>query len=178
MEYCKGGELFEKIADSREDFTEQKTAKIMKALFLAVNHCHTNGIVHRDLKPENVMYDGDDRIKIIDFGLSKLLRDGSINTVAGTPFYLAPEVLSGKYGRECDCWSLGVVMYVILSGCFPFPGQTQEEVYNRVKSGVFDFEQKEFELVSDSAKDLIQKLLTVDKTKRFSCKEALGHRWF
>mmetsp|Transcript_32013 Transcript_32013/g.42426 ORF Transcript_32013/g.42426 Transcript_32013/m.42426 type:complete len:102 (+) Transcript_32013:445-750(+) len=100
----------------------------MQALFLAVNHLHSKGIAHRDLKPENVMYGTDDRVKIIDFGLSKLtkLRNGArakFATVVGTPYYLAPEVLHGDYGRECDCWSLGVIMYVILSGYLPFYGK-------------------------------------------------------
>ena len=178
MEYCKGGELLERLTTNREDFTEHKTAKIMKALFLAVNHCHTNGIVHRDLKPENIMYDGDDRIKIIDFGFSKSFLDGDMHTIAGTPFYLAPEVLSGSYGKECDCWSLGVVMYIILSGYFPFPGNSKSEIYEKVKSGEFSFKNEAFDMVSDSAKDLIRKLLTVDKNKRYSCTDALAHPWF
>ena len=72
MEHCKGGELFKKLTDNRAEFTEQKAARIMRSLFLAVNHLHSKGIAHRDLKPENIMYGSeDDRIKIIDFGLSK-----------------------------------------------------------------------------------------------------------
>ena len=72
MEHCKGGELFKKLTDNRAELTEQKAARIMRSLFLAVNHLHSKGIAHRDLKPENIMYGSeDDRIKIIDFGLSK-----------------------------------------------------------------------------------------------------------
>ena len=71
MEHCQGGELFKKLTENRDEFTEQKAAHIMKSLFLAVNHLHSKGVAHRDLKPENVMYSQDERIKIIDFGLSK-----------------------------------------------------------------------------------------------------------
>ena len=107
----------------------------MKSLFMAINHLHSFGIAHRDLKPENVMYSDDERIKIIDFGLSKHTvrhngADAKLATVVGTPYYLAPEVLVGDYSKECDCWSLGVMMYVILSGYLPFPGVNRDEVYS------------------------------------------------
>lgn len=99
MEYCEGGELFKRLTERpREEFTEQKAARIMKSLFLAVNYLHNMGIAHRDIKPENVMYGSDERIKIIDFGLSKLTshfngKNATFKTVVGTPYYLAPEVL-------------------------------------------------------------------------------------
>ena len=107
---------------------------------MAVNHLHSKGIVHRDLKPENVMITEDGRVKIIDFGLSKLAKKHSqfrkkMATIVGTPFYVAPEVLDGTYGKECDCWSLGVIMYVLLSGYLPFYGKSQPEVYKAVREG-------------------------------------------
>ena len=98
--------------------------------------------------------------------------------MVGTPYYLAPEVLIGDYGKECDCWSLGVIMYVILSSYLPFHGSNQTEVYKAVKNGQFSFDHKEFAEVHGSAKDLISRLLTVDKTKRITCSEALEHQWF
>ena len=109
----------------------------MKSLFLAVNHLHSQGIAHRDLKPENIMYGSDERVKIIDFGLSKLtlMKNGgntSLKTLVGTPYYVAPEVLEGDYSKECDCWSLGVILYIILSGYLPFQGQNHAEVYAAV----------------------------------------------
>ncbi len=94
----------------------------MERLLRAINHCHANGVVHRDIKPENIMIGADDQLKIIDFGLSKRSRDKNslLSTIAGTPYYMAPEVLEGEYNYKCDIWSLGVLMYVLVSGYLPF----------------------------------------------------------
>ena len=94
----------------------------MEKLFRAINHCHASGVVHRDIKPENIMVDLDGELKFIDFGLSKKFSDHSksLKTVVGTPFYMAPEVIESKYNEKCDIWSLGVLMYVLLSGYLPF----------------------------------------------------------
>jgi len=192
MEYCGGVDLFDKIVKNKDTFTEEKAASIMKCIFLAINHCHSNNIAHRDLKPENIMYEEEhlegssenlklEHIKIIDFGLSKQCNKNEhkkLQTIVGTPFYVAPEVLSGDYGFECDCWSLGVIMYVLLSGYLPFYGKNERDVFEKIKKGALTFEQKEFDVISDTAKDLIRKLLTVDKKKRYTCAEALKHRWF
>lgn len=127
-EYVPGGELFVRLTEgSRAEFDEKKCARIMKQLLLAVNYLHSKNIAHRDLKPENILFSKDDNIKLIDFGLSKpsMNLNGSkakFGTVVGTPYYLAPEVLKGDYNKECDCWSLGVIMYVILTGILPFHG--------------------------------------------------------
>ena len=91
------------------------------------------------------------------------------DSIVGTPYYLAPEILSGTYDIECDCWSLGVIMYTMLSGYLPFPGENHAEVYDKVRVGAFNFDYKEFESVSEAAKDLIKKLLTVDIQSRYTC---------
>ena len=185
MEYCGGIDLFDFITKSKEGLTEKRAAQIMKCLFLAINHCHSNNIAHRDLKPENIMYkettpDGPvntqeisfDQIKIIDFGLSKHTSGEDtkkLKTIVGTPFYVAPEVLSGDYSFECDHWSLGVIMYVILSGYLPFHGKNEHEVFAKIRKAEIHFEQKEWEVISDNAKDLIKKLLTVNKADRYTC---------
>lgn len=101
-----------------------------------------------------------------------------MKTLVGTPYYVAPEVLEGKYGNECDCWSLGVIMYALLSGCLPFYGNNSAEVYERIKQAKISFNFKEFLNISESAKDLITKLLTKDINERFSCAQALTHPWF
>lgn len=92
----------------------------MEKLFRAIGHCHANGIVHRDIKPENIMIGKDKEVKLIDFGLSKQSSSSSLSTIAGTPYYMAPEVLEGYYNNKCDIWSLGVLLYVLLSGYLPF----------------------------------------------------------
>lgn len=155
----------------------------MFKLFLAINHCHTNNIAHRDLKPENIMYSSNEKdadIKIIDFGLSKQSKGkkDNLGTVVGTPYYVAPEVLDGNYGFECDCWSLGVIMYILLSGYLPFSGSTAGDVFKKVKDAKYSFEQREWKAVSEEAKDLIKKLLCKDKKIRYTCAQALKHSWF
>lgn len=94
----------------------------MEKLFKGINHCHAVGVVHRDIKPENIMIGRDGELKFIDFGLSKKFsgKGNLMKTVVGTPFYMAPEVIDGPYNHKCDIWSLGVLMYVILSGYLPF----------------------------------------------------------
>jgi calcium-dependent protein kinase len=94
----------------------------MKKLFSALNHMHSQGIVHRDIKPENIMVTKDDELKLIDFGLSKRNKsmDNKMQTIAGTPYYMAPEVLNGEYDSKCDIWSLGVLLYVFMCGYLPF----------------------------------------------------------
>lgn len=103
-------------------FSENEAASIMKKLIRAVNHCHASGVVHRDIKPENIMFGADGELKLIDFGLSRRVSDKytTMNTIAGTPFYMAPEVLDGEYNSQCDIWSLGVLLYVLVCGYLPF----------------------------------------------------------
>lgn len=96
-----------------------------------------------------------------------------MKTLVGTPYYVAPEVLDGDYGKECDCWSLGVIMYAVLSGCLPFYGQTPKEVFDKILAAKVSFNTKEFRSISESAKELISKLLTKDKHERYTCNQAL-----
>lgn len=136
MEYCEGSELFNAMITKFKYFQESQARDIMRKILIAVNHCHTNHVIHRDLKPENIIIktqtekDGKSVViqdlKIIDFGLGKIheQKKGTLPlaSLVGTSYYVAPEVIARSYGKECDCWSLGVIMYVILSGHLPFPG--------------------------------------------------------
>ena len=102
----------------------------------------------------------------------------TMKTLVGTPYYVAHEVLDGLYGKECDCWSLGVIMYALLSGCLPFYGKTPKEVFEKIIAARVSFNTKEFQGISESAKDLIIKLLNKDKDQRYTCAMALKHPWF
>lgn len=96
----------------------------------------------------------------------------------GTAYYIAPEVINKNYSEKCDLWSVGVILYVLLSGTPPFPGNTDKEILKRVTKGAFDFNGSEWNAISDEAKDLINQLLTYEPSKRISAKEALEHKWF
>ena len=94
----------------------------MEKLLRAINHCHAHGIAHRDIKPENILVGNDNEIKLIDFGLSKqdLSHAYNLQSLAGTPYYTAPEIVHGLYNYKCDIWSLGILLYLLLSGYLPF----------------------------------------------------------
>lgn len=184
MERCAGGDLLERIALADQHFSEEKAALIMKKLLLAVNHCHSQGVIHRDLKPENIMYKESrtriDDIKIIDFGLSKIDTARSkeeLTTIVGTPAYIAPEVIDGRYGEECDVWSLGVIMYLMLSGQLPFFSSNARDLFEKIQHEDLTFNDG-FQGTSHFAKDLIRRLLIKDPEQRITCAEALQHRWF
>eukprot|EP01017_Pseudomicrothorax_dubius_P039474 TRINITY_DN6061_c0_g1_i1.p1 TRINITY_DN6061_c0_g1~~TRINITY_DN6061_c0_g1_i1.p1 ORF type:complete len:191 (-),score=41.86 TRINITY_DN6061_c0_g1_i1:34-606(-) len=173
MEYCSGGELLQKVI-AQGSLTESETVHLMRKIFSAVAYLHEKGICHRDLKPENFLFSDnsiDAEIKIVDFGLSKKFSDEDNNqmtTVVGTALYVAPEVLKGSYDEKCDEWSLGVVLYVILSGNPPFYAETKREIFKKIESGRYNFEGPEWSRVSSLAKDLIKKLLVVDPKRRLS----------
>ena len=182
-ELCTGGELFKKIEDSH--LSENVGKYVMKQLLSAVAFCHKNGIIHRDLKPENILLEEEEEatkeyftIKVIDFGTSGKIKKGQkYNDVIGTPFYIAPEVLKNKYDEKCDIWSCGVILYVMLSGEPPFYGEDDDEIYNKILTEEVQFNQKEWENISDEAKDLVKKLLKKDYKSRLSAVDALSHPW-
>lgn len=178
MELCTGGDVCERILE-RGFFTEAQAAALMKILLGAVNYLHLNNITHRDLKPENFLYvdTNSDEVKICDFGMSVRNHRTRMKSIAGTPYYLAPEVLKGNYTKACDVWSLGVFMYFILTGKHPFKGQTMESIYDKASKGVPDIDLSKIDNASDAAKDLLRKMLTVQPTKRINLLEAINHKW-
>lgn len=139
------------------------------------------GICHRDLKSENILYvssDPNSDIKIIDFGMSQVFREKKImHSLKGTPHYVAPEILFGTYNHLVDCWSLGVLLYILLSGTTPFKGRNQNELITNIYNGYFDFTPEPFDHVTDLAKDLIARLLMKNPMVRITANQALEHPW-
>ncbi|CAE7414961.1 CPK3 [Symbiodinium microadriaticum] len=178
MECMEGGELFSRVMD-REVFPERDAAHTAWQMLLALNYIHSHGIVHRDIKLENFMYarKDTDHLKLIDFGLSKVWEPNTkMEASCGTLGYIAPEVLNKTYSSKCDLWSLGVIVYILLSGCMPFAGSEQHQIVC-IMSGMYDMEDEEWTPVSAAAKDFVRKLLVVDPAKRMSADEALAHEW-
>lgn len=128
LELCEGGELFDRIVE--QSITEADAKKIIRQILSALNYMHSKGIVHRDIKPENMLFEKSTHlVKIIDFGISaKLEPNATLSCRVGTPYYIAPEVLSKNYNEKCDIWSLGVVLYMMIYNFPPFKGSTPLDV--------------------------------------------------
>jgi len=182
MELCTGGELFDRIIDAGH-FTEVQAAILMQQIIRAIYYMHENHVCHRDLKPENFIFMTKDPIeksllKIIDFGLScSFTADQVLTTKAGTPYYVAPQVLAGKYDHLSDLWSCGVIMYVLLCGYPPFFGETDAEVLSKVRLGNFSFNATDWKNVSEDAKNLIRMLLKMNPRDRYTAEQTLNHVW-
>ncbi|XP_057497270.1 calcium-dependent protein kinase 20-like [Actinidia eriantha] len=180
MELCAGGELFDRIIQ-RGHYTERKAAELARIIVGVVETCHSLGVMHRDLKPENFLFvnqEEDSPLKTIDFGLSVFFRPGETFTdVVGSPYYVAPEVLRKLYGPECDVWSAGVIIYILLSGVPPFWDETEQGIFEQVLKGELDFVSEPWPSISDSAKDLVRRMLVRDPKKRLTAHEVLCHPW-
>ncbi|KAK8636614.1 hypothetical protein V6N13_124356 [Hibiscus sabdariffa] len=180
MELCSGGELFDRIIQ-RGHYTERKAAALTKIVVGVVEACHSLGVMHRDLKPENFLLvnkDDDFSLKAIDFGLSVFFKPGQVFTdVVGSPYYVAPEVLLKHYGPEADVWTAGVILYILLSGVPPFWAETQQGIFDAVLKGDIDFESDPWPVISDSAKDLIRKMLCSRPSERLTAHEVVCHPW-
>ncbi|XVF35910.1 hypothetical protein REPUB_Repub19eG0012400 [Reevesia pubescens] len=180
MELCSGGELFDRII-AKGSYSERQAASIGRQIVNVVHACHFMGVMHRDLKPENfllVSKDENSPIKATDFGLSVFIEDGRMyKDLVGSAYYVAPEVLQRKYGKEIDVWSVGVILYILLSGVPPFWGETEKEIFKAVLEGNLDLKSQPWPSISDGAKDLIRKMLARDPKRRITADQALEHPW-
>ncbi|CAE7625893.1 CPK2 [Symbiodinium microadriaticum] len=189
MEICSGGELFERIVaesekhDGARAFDERGAATYMQQILGAMSYLHKNNFVHRDIKPENFLMQNTDanaEIKVIDFGLAKHFVPGSsspMKTRAGTPYYVAPQVLSGAYDEKCDIWSCGVICYILMCGYPPFYGEKDKEILAMVKKGEVKFDPADWSDVSSDAIEFIKLMLTYDPRQRPSASTLLMHKW-
>ncbi|KAL5996466.1 SNF1-related protein kinase catalytic subunit alpha kin10 [Asimina triloba] len=176
MEYVKSGELFDYIVEKGR-LQEDEARCFFQQIISGVEYCHRNMVVHRDLKPENLLLDSKFNVKIADFGLSNIMRDGHfLKTSCGSPNYAAPEVISGKLysGPEVDVWSCGVILYALLCGTLPFDDENIPNLFKKIKGGIYTLPSH----LSAGARDLIPRMLVVDPMKRMTIPEIRQHPWF
>jgi len=185
MELATGGELFDRII-AKAHYSETEAAGCFTQLMSAIEYLHSIGIAHRDIKPENVLYHTpaeDSPIKLSDFGLAKAL-EGDANhammSMCGTPEYLAPEVIQRKgYGMECDVWSAGVILYIMLCGEPPFDqGAPMPLLFKTIVNQQYSFPNRLWSNISQDAKDVIKKMMVADVSKRLTPRGVLNHPWF
>ncbi|RMZ52986.1 hypothetical protein APUTEX25_001105 [Auxenochlorella protothecoides] len=180
IDYCEGGELFDRIT-AKGTFSEQEAASVFLQMVEVVRHCHSMGVVHRDIKPENfLLTDGSEagELKACDFGLSTYFKTGEVmRDLVGSAYYVAPEVLHRHYGRECDLWSLGVVLYILLCGLPPFWGSTEAEIFKSVLEEELDFQTAPWPAVSEGAKALVKGLLDRDPGARLGLADLARDPW-
>ncbi|XP_053700955.1 serine/threonine-protein kinase D1 isoform X2 [Synchiropus splendidus] len=175
------GDMLEMILSSEKGRLPERITKfLVTQILVALRHLHFKNIVHCDLKPENVLLASAEplpQVKLCDFGFARIIGEKSFRrSVVGTPAYLAPEVLRNKgYNRSLDMWSVGVIIYVSLSGTFPF--NEDEDINDQIQNAAFMYPPHPWKKVSQEAIDLINNLLQVKMRKRFSVDKTLSHPW-
>lgn len=175
LEYCVNGELFDYIVD-RKRLMEHEAKVFLKQILLAVQHLHSIRIAHRDLKPENILLDAFNNIKIADFGFAKSYKNNELSqTKCGTLTYISPDVLLNDFYDpfKSDIWSIGVILYVMVTGTIPWTATSDTHRLNQIIEGDFVIPMS----LSEKCRDLIRKLMCVDPEKRISIEEALEHPW-
>nr|CAB3236238.1 death-associated protein kinase 2-like [Phallusia mammillata] len=182
LEMVAGGELFDFLSD-KEYLTEPEAVAFMIQILNGMDYLHERNIAHFDLKPENIMLLNKDaephNIKLIDFGLAQRITPGmEYKNMHGTPEFVAPEIIAFEpIGLPADCWSIGVITFILLSGCSPFLGDDKSETFENITRVDYEFDDEYFADTSDLARDFIQHLLVKDQRKRFTIKDCLNHAW-
>ncbi|SAL98954.1 hypothetical protein [Absidia glauca] len=176
LEFVEGGELFEHLISCGK-LDEKEARKYFQQIIFALDYCHRHLICHRDLKPENLLLDKEKNIKICDFGMASLQPYGSLlETSCGSPHYASPEIVNGVpyNGASSDIWSCGVILFALLNGHLPFDDDNMHILLKKVKEGKYSIPQD----IPSSARDLIERILVIDPTKRLTMTEVQAHPWF
>ena len=184
VELMEGGELFDRIIEKRT-FTEREARDSIRCVLEALKYMHDRRVVHRDLKPENLLLKLRDKtkltpVKLADFGFAKSIKSkNGCRSLCGTPGYLAPEILERfpSYDVQCDIWSVGAILFLLLGGYLPFDDDNEEKVFDRTRNADYDFNPRCWRNISFGAKDLISSCLTIDPRKRFTARDCLNHSW-
>ena len=173
MPFVRGGELFQHLRNCRF-FPEEKVKFYSAIIGCSLEYLHTHGIIYRDIKPENILIDEDGYLKLIDFGMAKVLHgDEKATSFCGTPEYLAPEIITGEgHNKSADWWSYGILMYEMFFGIPPFFCDNQEKMYQLITRAELRFPKKIN--ISDEAKDLLLKLLIKDQDERLGSKSGFN----
>ncbi|TPX55808.1 hypothetical protein PhCBS80983_g05013 [Powellomyces hirtus] len=189
MEYCKGGELVQRVK-SRRHCSEADVRIIIQRLVEAIAYLHDQGIVHRDIKPENILVSADPmsadpengnlpdlfNIKVSDFGLATFTDAcNMMENIVGTPLYMAPEIVQNLgYSAQCDLWSIGVMMYLLLCGYRP---EVERALNQMIQEGQIAFRDADWKDISPGARNLVESILRIDPAKRITAREVLMHPW-
>jgi len=180
MEYCPGGELFQRLVN-RKSYPESEARILVRAICDAVAYCHRRNVVHRDLKPENILFadtSDDALIKIADFGFAQKVMTAGLATDCGSPWYVAPEILTGmRYASSVDMWSIGVITYILLCGYPPFRDDNQPRLFVKIREVQYEFDSPYWDEISPEAKHFVASLLQGDTKDRLTAAQALQHRW-
>ena len=185
-EYCRNGELYSHL---EENFSEKQLAVLFYQVFSGIDYLHDHNILHRDLKLENIMISDIEKdnktgekyywIKIIDFGTAKIFKHNKKEKlIIGSSYYIAPEVLKQEYNEKADIWSIGVILFMLLTKKAPFSGSTDNIILEKIKESDYNKNDEKLMKYSEEVRDLLSKLLQKKSSKRYSAKEALNHPWF
>jgi serine/threonine protein kinase len=176
MEYCSQGDLFSHIV-ANGVFPESRARDILRQIAEAIRYIHDRDIAHRDLKPENILLDRQFTAKLADFGLCHVTSSrGLLKTPCGSPFYAPPEIISNvDYdGKSADIWSLGVMLFTMVTGSLPWSSDNQSELFRQIKAGDIEIPPT----LSQGLQDLLGKMLQKDPARRLTIGEVLGSSWF
>lgn len=181
MELMSGGDLFDRIG-KKKTYSEEDARDLAVKMLKAMSYCHAHRVAHCDMKPKNLLLMSEDNhsyIKLADFGFAaRCHTEKCLTKQCGTPFFVSPEILMRQpYDQQTDMWSVGCIIFLLLSGNLPFMGRSQKELFRKIVSGKYEFKEDDWAGVSDDAKDLVQRCLVLDPDERITSSQALRHRW-